>query len=41
MNLIIPNTPKYSDAELDRAFVAEIKNSLELEKATEIGRAHV
>jgi hypothetical protein len=38
MDIIIPNTPKYSDAELDRAFVAEIKNSLELEKATEESR---
>lgn len=35
MDIIIPNVKKYSDGEIDRAFMREIKNGFALEKATE------
>jgi hypothetical protein len=35
MDIIIPNIKRYSDGEIDRAFMREIKNGFKLEKATE------
>ena len=35
MDSIIPNIKKYSDGELDRAFMNEIKNGFKLEQQTE------
>lgn len=37
---IITNVPRYSDGELDAAFVQEIKNGLQLERATESQRVN-
>jgi hypothetical protein len=38
MDIIIPNFKKYSDGELDRALMQEIKNGFALEKKTEVQR---
>ena len=35
MDIIIPKIKRYSDGEIDRAFMKEIKTGFELEKATE------
>jgi hypothetical protein len=35
MDIIIPNIKKYSDGEIDRAFMKEIKTGFNLEKQTE------
>ena len=35
MDIIVPNRKKYSDGEIDRAFMNEIKNGFNLEKKTE------
>ena len=35
MDIIIPNIKKYSDGEIDRAFMREIKTGFNLEKQTE------
>jgi hypothetical protein len=35
MDIIIPNLKKYSDGEIDRAFMNEIKNGFKLEQQTE------
>ena len=35
MDIIIPNFKRYSDGEIDRAFMKEIKNGFKLEKQTE------
>ena len=35
MDIIIPNLKKYSDGEIDRAFMKEIKNGFKLEQQTE------
>ena len=35
MDIIIPNLKKYSDGEIDRAFMKEIQNGFKLEKQTE------
>jgi len=35
MDIIIPNLKKYSDGEIDRAFMKEITNGFKLEKKTE------
>ena len=35
MDIIIPNIKKYSDGEIDRAFMNEIKNGFKLEQQTE------
>jgi len=35
MDIIVPNLKKYSDGEIDRAFMNEIKNGFNLEKKTE------
>ena len=39
MDIIIPNIKRYSDGEIDRAFMREIKNGFKLEQQTE--KAHV
>jgi len=38
MDIIIPNFKKYSDGEIDRALMQEIKNGFALEKKTEAQR---
>ena len=38
MDIIIPNIKRYSDGEIDRAFMREIKNGFKLEKQTEKAR---
>jgi len=38
MNIIIPNFKKYSDGEIDRALMQEIKNGFALERKTEAQR---
>ena len=38
MDIVIPNIKKYSDGEIDRAFMNEIKNGFKLEAATEKNR---
>ena len=35
MEIIVPNFKRYSDGEIDRAFMKEIKNGFKLEKETE------
>ena len=35
MDIIVPNLKKYSDGEIDRAFMKEITNGFNLEKKTE------
>ena len=35
MNIIVPNFNRYSDGEIDRAFMKEIKTGFNLEKHTE------
>jgi len=35
MDIIVPNFKRYSDGEIDRAFMKEIKNGFNLEKQTE------
>ena len=35
MDIIVPNIKKYSDGEIDRAFMREIKTGFNLEKQTE------
>ena len=35
MDIIIPNLKRYSDGEIDRAFMKEIKTGFKLEKQTE------
>jgi len=35
MNIIIPNFKRYSDGEIDRAFMKEIKTGFKLERETE------
>ena len=35
MDIIVPNLKKYSDGEIDRAFMNEIKNGFKLEQQTE------
>jgi hypothetical protein len=35
MDIIVPNFKKYSDGEIDRAFMREIQNGFNLERATE------
>jgi len=35
MDIIIPNLKRYSDGEIDRAFMKEIKTGFKLEKETE------
>ena len=35
MEIIIPNLKRYSDGEVDRAFMREIKNGFKLEQKTE------
>ena len=35
MNIIVPNFKRYSDGEIDRAFMKEIKTGFNLEKQTE------
>ena len=39
MDIIIPNLKKYSDGEIDRAFMNEIKNGFKLDQQTEQQRA--
>lgn len=38
MDIIIPDFKRYSDGEIDRAFMQEIKSGLKLEAATERSR---
>lgn len=38
MDIIIPNIKRYSDGEIDRAFMREITNGFKLEAATEKNR---
>ena len=38
MDIIIPNIKRYSDGEIDRAFMREIKNGFKLEQQTEKAR---
>jgi hypothetical protein len=40
MDIIVPNFKKYSDGEIDRAFMREIKNGFALERATEKQRVN-
>tara|TARA_Y100001938_G_C7807965_1_gene290418 strand:+ start:62 stop:370 length:309 start_codon:yes stop_codon:yes gene_type:complete len=35
MNIIVPNFKRYSDGEIDRAFMKEIKTGFKLERETE------
>ena len=35
MEIIVPNLKRYSDGEIDRAFIKEIQNGFKLEKQTE------
>ena len=35
MDIIVPNLKRYSDGEIDRAFMREIKNGFKLERETE------
>jgi len=35
MDIIVPNLKRYSDGEIDRAFMNEIKNGFKLERKTE------
>ena len=35
MDIIVPNLKRYSDGEIDRAFMKEIQNGFNLEKQTE------
>jgi len=35
MNIVVPNFKRYSDGEIDRAFMNEIHNGFKLEKQTE------
>ena len=35
MDIIVPNLKRYSDGEIDRAFMKEIQNGFKLEKQTE------
>ena len=35
MEIIVPNFKRYSDGEIDRAFMKEIKNGFKLERETE------
>jgi|TARA_B110000444_G_C18791497_1_gene572668 hypothetical protein len=35
MDIIVPNLKRYSDGEIDRAFMKEIENGFELERRTE------
>jgi len=41
MDIIIPNLKRYSDGEIDRAFMQEIKNGFKLERETEKQRVAV
>ncbi len=41
MDIIIPNIKRYSDGEIDRAFMKEIKNGFKLERQTEKQRVAV
>jgi hypothetical protein len=41
MDIIIPNIKRYSDGEIDRAFMREIKNGFKLEEANEKKRTDV
>tara|TARA_X000001382_G_scaffold31423_2_gene20373 strand:+ start:10955 stop:11263 length:309 start_codon:yes stop_codon:yes gene_type:complete len=38
MDIIVPNIKRYSDGEIDRAFMREIKTGFKLEKETEAKR---
>jgi hypothetical protein len=38
MDIIIPNLKRYSDGEIDRAFMNEIKNGFKIERETESKR---
>lgn len=40
MDIIIPNIKRYSDGEIDRAFMREIKNGFKLEQQTEKARVN-
>ena len=40
MDIIIPNLKRYSDGEIDRAFMKEITNGFKLEKQTEHKRVN-
>jgi hypothetical protein len=40
MDIIVPNIKRYSDGEIDRAFMREIKNGFALERATEQQRVN-
>ncbi len=41
MEIIVPNFKRYSDGEIDRAFMQEIKNGFKLERETEKQRVAV
>ena len=41
MEIIVPNFKRYSDGEIDRAFMKEIKNGFKLERETEKQRVAV
>jgi hypothetical protein len=38
MDIIVPNIKRYSDGEIDRAFMQEIKNGFKMERKTEQSR---
>ena len=38
MDIIVPNIKRYSDGEIDRAFMQEIKNGFKMERKTEKNR---
>lgn len=40
MDIIIPNFKRYSDGEIDRALMKEIRNGFKLEEKTENKRVH-
>jgi len=41
MDIIIPNIPRYSDGEIDRAFMKEIERGFALERSSEKDRVAV